>query len=150
MVLVAVSVYAVDSSKPSTHNSSWEYKHGQAAKANEQECLTCHEERLECISCHEDKAPRSHTSTFVNRTHGLESRWKKDTCQTCHREDFCTACHETAVPRSHNKTGFHVEGSGGTHCGQSCQPWQGPWGTRLEKNCLTCHKVKPTEAHPGK
>ncbi len=25
---------AVDSTKPSTHNSSWEQKHGQAAKTN--------------------------------------------------------------------------------------------------------------------
>ncbi len=87
--------------KPSTHNSTWERQHGQAAKSNMSECLVCHEERSECIACHEDTSPRSHTVTFVNKTHGLESRWNRTSCQTCHKQDFCDSCHETAYPMSH-------------------------------------------------
>lgn len=144
MIIVSaafVSAYAVDSTKPSTHNNYWLYKHGQAAKANEAECLMCHEERVECIECHEDMPPRSHTSTFVNRTHGLESRWKKISCQTCHREDFCTACHETAFPKSHMKQNF--KGGTNTHCGISCQLPVGTWTNTVSKNCIVCHHTRP-------
>ena len=80
-LLIASVSFAVDSTKPSTHNSTWEKQHGQAAKTNMAECLTCHEERSECIACHEDTAPRNHTVTFVNKTHGLESRWNRTACQ---------------------------------------------------------------------
>lgn len=52
-MLAVTFVYAVDSTKPTYHTSDWEIKHGQAAKANDTECFTCHEERVECISCHD-------------------------------------------------------------------------------------------------
>ena len=87
-MLAVTFVYAVDSTKPTYHTSDWEIKHGQAAKANDTECFTCHEERVECISCHEDTPPRNHTSSFVNRTHGIQARWNKTYCQTCHRQDY--------------------------------------------------------------
>ena len=59
-LIAGISVYAVDNNKPETHNTSWEKLHGQAAIANEAECMACHDERVECIGCHEDAVPRSH------------------------------------------------------------------------------------------
>lgn len=139
-----LSVFAaVESNKPATHTTTWTSQHGQAAKANEAECLTCHEERVECISCHEDTAPRDHGAAWVQKNHGLQSRWDRNRCQVCHREDFCVACHEVAIPRSHNKSGFGTVGSPSFHCQTSCQLPVGSWKNTPAKNCLTCHMTRP-------
>ncbi len=139
---VAAMAYSVDTLKPSTHNTAWEYRHGQAAKTNEAECMSCHVERLECISCHEDKAPRTHTPGFVQKTHGLESRWDRNSCQTCHKEDFCSSCHETAVPLSHSRANF-FGGNGNVHCTTGCQLPRGNWKNTPSKNCIMCHDTRP-------
>lgn len=144
-LLIASVSFALDSTKPSTHNSTWEKQHGQAAKSNMSECLMCHEERIECIACHEDTAPRSHTVTFVNKTHGLESRWNRTACQTCHKQDFCDTCHETAYPMSHARANFAsgVQTDAGSHCGTSCVIPVGSWSNTPSKNCIVCHKTRP-------
>jgi len=142
-LIAVVSVYAVDNTKPETHNTTWERQHGQAAKANEAECLTCHDERLECIGCHEDMAPRNHSIAWVQKNHGLESRWNRMACATCHKEYFCSACHEEAVPRSHSRAGFGTNGSAGFHCQTSCQLPYGSWKNTPAKNCIVCHKTRP-------
>lgn len=148
VMLIAAVAYAVDSTKPSTHNTNWIELHGNSAKANEAECLMCHEDRNECIMCHEDTSPRSHTSTFVNRTHGMESRWNKTSCQTCHRQDFCDACHETAYPMSHNRTGFADRDSVGFHCNTSCQLTSSNWKMNPAQNCIVCHQTRPIISNP--
>jgi len=141
-LLIASVTLAVDSTKPSTHNSTWEKQHGQAAKTNMSECLMCHEERSECIACHEDTAPRSHTVTFVNKTHGLEARWNRTICQTCHKQDFCDSCHETAYPMSHTRAGFNDVNSYSFHC-RTCQLPSGSWTNTLSKDCIVCHRTRP-------
>lgn len=136
-------VWAVDSTKPSTHNTTWIAKHGQASKINEAECLSCHEERLECIACHEDMAPRTHSAAWVQKNHGLESRWDRNKCVVCHKEDFCVSCHDVSVPRSHNNSGFGTSGSPSFHCQTSCQLPFGNWKNTPSKNCLVCHQTRP-------
>lgn len=153
IMLITAVAYAVDSTKPSSHNTNWISLHGDAAKFKEAECYACHEDRNECIACHEDTSPRSHTSTFVNRTHGMEVRWDRTACQTCHRQDFCDACHEIATPISHRRPGFgDRDGGSGFHCNTSCQVVSQNWKRNPAQNCLVCHKTRPITssglAHP--
>lgn len=151
LILFSALAYAVDSSKPATHTNSWERLHGQAAKANEQECYACHEERVECIECHEDKSPRNHTVTFVQRTHGMESRWNRTSCQVCHREDFCVECHDSAYPMSHTRRGFGDQQANtpNFHCNTSCVLPSGNWKNTPAQNCITCHQTRPILSRQG-
>ena len=148
-LLFVTVAYAVDSTKPTYHNTDWIEKHGQAAKANEAECLTCHEERVECISCHEDTPPRNHTATFVNRTHGMQARWDRTYCQTCHKQDYCDSCHENAFPLSHTRSGFGDINSPGFHCNTSCQLPSSNWKSTPAQNCIVCHNTRPATTKSG-
>ena len=148
-MLAVTFVYAVDSTKPTYHTSDWEIKHGQAAKANDTECFTCHEERVECISCHEDTPHRNHTSSFVNRTHGIQARWNKTYCQTCHRQDYCDSCHENSFPLSHTRSGFGDISAAGFHCQTSCQLPTSNWNSTPAQNCIVCHKTRPVTTKSG-
>lgn len=91
----------------------------------------------------EDTPPRNHTNTFVNKTHGLQARWDKNSCQTCHRQDYCDACHETAYPLSHAKLGFGKMNGPAFHCETSCQLPVGNWKNTVHQNCIVCHKTRP-------
>lgn len=143
MLLGVLSLHAADGEKPDDHNTAWIALHGKAAKADETGCLMCHTERIECIGCHEDMAPRSHSIAWVQKNHGLESRWNRNSCAVCHKEDFCSECHETAMPLSHLRAGFATVGSPSFHCTTSCQLPFGSWSNTPSKNCLTCHKTRP-------
>lgn len=142
-IVSAVSVSAVETSKPATHNTNWIQKHGKSAKADSRECFACHDERLECIACHEDVAPRNHGAAWVQKNHGLESRWNRMDCKTCHRQDFCTSCHETSYPMSHMSPRFGLGKGGGSHCLTSCQLPKGNWKNTPAKNCIVCHQTRP-------
>ena len=139
----SLAAQSQNTSKPDDHNTSWISLHGKSAKVDEASCLACHDERLECIACHEDMPPRNHSIAWVQKNHGLESRWNRMACAVCHREDFCTECHETAVPVSHARSGFATLGAAGFHCSTSCQLPYGSWQNTPSKNCITCHKVRP-------
>lgn len=141
ILAISVTVYAVDSSKPETHNASWEYLHGKHATRNSAECYACHEEKLECITCHQDTKPRSHTLTWTNKTHGMEARWNKQSCKTCHMEDSCVACHDTTMPANH-RGNFREN-----HCNISCQMPVGRWKNTISKDCIVCHDRVPIPTH---
>ena len=103
VVLVSTVAYAVDSTKPATHNTNWIESHGQQAKSNMNDCLSCHDERSECISCHETAVPLSHSrANFREGRHPelpgshcgtsciiTSSNWKSNPAQNC------IVCHQT-------------------------------------------------------
>jgi hypothetical protein len=114
------------------------WTHGPASRIDERECLQCHSDRTACINCHQDTQPRNHTAAWVHRTHGLEARWNRDACATCHREDSCVQCHRSTPPST------HVPGFGGA--GQSvnghCNSCHFPLA---DTSCFTCHKVSHSQ-----
>jgi len=148
---------AIESSKPDTHTNAWGVMHGKQARVKDKECVVCHTDRLECIQCHEDVKPRNHTATWTAKSHGLESRWNKNSCQTCHQEEFCSECHETALPMSHKVHGYGPSSwvtlplqqtNPASHCMTSCQvPIGRNWNNIPNKNCLLCHRTNPSPAN---
>jgi hypothetical protein len=128
---VATVAFAVESDKPSSHDTSWIKRHGNASKLNEQECLDCHTDRVSCIKCHNEVAPRNHTAGWIKKGHGLEARWDRNSCQACHREDSCIECHTQTPPASH-RPGWREPLN--RHCGSCHYPIQ-------ETTCFTCHKA---------
>jgi len=136
IVLIAVLgitalVYAVESSKPSSHDTSWIQRHGKYAKLNIQECTGCHTDKVSCIKCHQEVKPRNHTLAWTRKGHGLEAKWDRGKCSACHTEDSCIECHKTTPPPSH-RPGYAAPTN--RHCTQCHYPVQ-------DTTCFTCHKV---------
>jgi hypothetical protein len=128
---IVITAAAVDSNKPSTHDTTWMERHGKASEVNIKECMECHTDRVSCIKCHEEVKPRNHTPGWTKKGHGLEARWDRETCSTCHKEDSCIQCHSTTPPLSH-KPGWREPLN--RHCNSACHyPVQ-------ETTCYTCHK----------
>jgi hypothetical protein len=131
LMLIALCCFAVESSKPSSHDASWMDRHGKFSKANMQECMECHNDRVSCIKCHQDTEPRNHTLSWVKKGHGIEARWDRESCETCHREDSCIECHESTPPSSH-RPGWREPVN--RHCDSACHyPVQ-------DTTCYACHK----------
>jgi hypothetical protein len=141
LAVFSVIAYAMESTKPDDHTNAWETLHGKRAAADSSECYSCHTERLECIICHEDTKPRSHTMTWVNKSHGLEARWDRGNCGVCHTEDSCISCHDSTMPANHRPNFRNV------HCQVSCQQPVGRWKNTVAKDCVTCHRRKPLPTH---
>jgi len=133
VMFIALCAFAVESSKPSTHDMSWMARHGKASRVNIKECMDCHTDRVSCIKCHQEVEPRNHTPSWVKKGHGLEARWERKSCETCHREDSCMECHDSTPPASH-RPGWGGSGSSlNRHCNGCHYPVQ-------ETTCFTCHK----------
>lgn len=130
IIISALVVYSVESSKPESHNASWMKFHGQASKVNEEECLACHSKKDDCIRCHQDTPPRDHTPSWMKRGHGLESRWNRDNCMACHKNDFCVECHTSQMPMYHTSRFIN-----GGHCYTECHS-----PNLRDTKCITCHK----------
>ena len=46
------------------HTVSWDLRHGEIARVEDQLCSYCHETPRDCITCHLDVPPRSHNRLF--------------------------------------------------------------------------------------
>ncbi|MHC4959850.1 MAG: cytochrome c3 family protein [Planctomycetota bacterium] len=125
-----------ETTKPETHRpEAFQWNHGleisdiAAGLYDETSCALCHKEDS-CVRCHQWKRPRSHTTVFTKRTHGIWATLERQSCQTCHKQDTCVQCHQTAQPINHRGTW----GSGQqTHCIACHEPLQ-------STGCFVCHK----------
>lgn len=86
------------------HPLNYRNSHGLEARANKENCLTCHQEFSFCNDCHliEMVMPKSHSfagwSNFTNGgLHAREAQYDFDYCQSCHSdansEVVCIRCH---------------------------------------------------------
>ena len=126
----SLAAHAVESNKPSSHDTTWLHNHGPASKVKLDDCLECHTDKISCIQCHQEVAPRNHTPAWTRKGHGLEARWDRSSCLACHKEDSCTECHQNTPPASHRS------GWSSKHCTNCHKPLQ-------ESSCFVCHKSTP-------
>ena len=138
LLIMGISAFAVESNKPDSHDLSWLRRHGTVSKAKIDECVQCHTDQLSCVKCHQEVAPRSHTPSWVKTGHGLEARWDRSSCTSCHKEDSCTDCHQNTRPSSH-RPGWGGNGvvQGSRHCVSCHYPLQ-------DTTCAMCHKTGHT------
>jgi hypothetical protein len=151
LIFVGGLALAVESSKPNTHDSSWERRHGKVSAGDDSECLSCHIDRLDCITCHQDQKPRDHTSAYVYKGHALKAKWSRQSCTTCHNDSaFCDECHEITPPSNHVKGwGGNIyqdgaTGATGRHCITCHEPRASLYGSNpVSRTCKTCHQTLP-------
>lgn len=86
------------------HPFNYKFTHGMWARANKDNCLTCHQEFAFCIDCHQTEfvMPKSHGfANWINNSnggkHARAAKYDMDNCQTCHNSGFkdvvCQGCH---------------------------------------------------------
>jgi hypothetical protein len=86
------------------HPLNYRMSHGLEARANKENCLTCHQEFSFCNDCHliEMVLPKSHSyAGWSNGTngglHAREAQYDFDYCQSCHSDSnsdvVCIRCH---------------------------------------------------------
>lgn len=114
------------------HSSEFLMNHKFEARADENECYSCHA-KTTCVDCHNgDVPPISHT-TFFQSTHGIEAKVNGRTCSYCHRDpNFCIDCHkDNNVAESAISGGIHPEGFRMNHAMDA---------RRNITTCQTCHQ----------
>lgn len=95
----------------------WETIHGREAQMDPMYCAMCHDQQEDCEDCHSRVAPKNHTLSWRNHTHGIRAAWDRTSCAVCHEEDTCQKCHENMTPKSH----------------------RGGWGGLANRHCVNCH-----------
>lgn len=86
------------------HQLNYIMSHGLEARANKENCLTCHQEFSFCNDCHivEMVIPKSHSfagwsNTSDGGAHAREAQYDFDYCQSCHSDAnsdvVCVSCH---------------------------------------------------------
>ena len=86
-----------DSMRPTDHLVNWNKLHKVKANQNEAGCITCHESRNFCLDCHKglEKPASTHNPNF-ELTHKFEARISTTSCNSCHKENFCSDCHKSS------------------------------------------------------
>jgi hypothetical protein len=81
--------------QPANHNFDWMAKHAVFAKADEEDCQSCHSPRF-CEDCHKRRdlpTLRFHDRNF-RFVHAIEARANPRACGNCHElKSFCVKCH---------------------------------------------------------
>ena len=86
------------------HPLNYRITHGLEAKANKENCLTCHREFSFCNDCHQIEMvmPKNHSfagwsNTINGGQHAREAQYNFDYCQSCHSQAnsdiVCIKCH---------------------------------------------------------
>jgi len=78
--------------KPSSHSTSWQKEHGKVVVKEKRDCSTCHSDKY-CLDCH-GGIPMPHPSGFVvqHKQHGA-SLSEGSPCFRCHERKYCQMCH---------------------------------------------------------
>lgn len=81
--------------QPANHNFDWMAKHAVFAKADVEDCESCHSPRF-CEDCHKRRdlpTLRVHDRNF-RFVHAIEARANPRECGNCHElRSFCVKCH---------------------------------------------------------
>ncbi len=88
------------------HPLNFRLTHGNSAKANKQNCMTCHEEQMFCLDCHQTQMVMPKNHSYVNWSnripgnggrHAKQAKFDFDNCMSCHNDAFtdnvCVTCH---------------------------------------------------------
>ncbi|MBD3235146.1 MAG: hypothetical protein GF330_00390 [Candidatus Eisenbacteria bacterium] len=125
--------HMADAITPQSHSLAWEHRHGRAAELEEQNCTTCHHDRVVCRECHAgdnlSAEGTPHPLSYLYN-HGADARIERTRCSTCHRDElFCIECHAAygTKPLSHDHAAW---ASGGEH---------GREARRSLGQCMACH-----------
>lgn len=123
-------------------------------KTSHQVCVTCHTKQF-CDNCHIGAKPKSHEQPDfvlgrgtrdggrVKSGHAQEALRKGLlSCQTCHKQEFCSNCHGTEMPHPQNFVSIHVrEARKDLALCQRCHTWNEP-------ECRQCHSKRPPSHTP--
>jgi hypothetical protein len=130
--------------RPANHDVDWLMRHATVARADSQDCMTCHVEQ-DCASCHtEELSPpfSVHPPNFVVM-HSVDARLDQDNCTDCHKpETFCASCHiQTRVSAIDGgeppaRMQFHPPG----WLDNSAPDNHGVAARRNITECATCHQ----------
>jgi hypothetical protein len=165
-----LSRYKLESIRFMAHGANFEHTHGRAARRDSSTCGNCHDKSY-CSDCHSNtalveagtKLAERSTRSFIHpqpylAIHALDSRAKKDTCESCHRPTFCRSCHASVgvAGLTNERTAPHPQGwldpfspsFHGIEARRSIETCAGCHDRGGQSNCVRCHQVGGSGGNP--